>query len=340
MIVTQQRNRSNLRAAIGIGVIAGVAVFAVLWRVGLLESGPWLASVAAAGAAFAAFHVARRGTRRRLRLQKIPLSPELSGILERRVVYYAALDEPERERFRQMVQVFLGEVRITGIRTDVDDVTRVLVAASAVVPVFGFPDWEYERLGEVLIYPGSFSEDYETDSAADKRSILGMVGAAHLRGVMILSKPDLLHGFEDPNDKRNVGIHEFAHLVDAADGSFDGVPPGLRASIAPWREEVRSMLAEHGPDDIDPYAFTNEVEFFAVLSEYFFEAPNALARKHPEIYASLQSLFRQDMRARLAKAKRGWKGWRRRKVGRNAPCPCGSGEKYKKCCLAKSRSRS
>ncbi len=340
MIVTPQRDRANLRAAIGIAGIAALVVFAVLWRVGLGETGPWIAGFASAVAASGAFYQVRRSTRRRLRLQQRPLSPERTAILERRVVYYAALDEAERERFRKMVQVFLGEVRITGIRTDVDEVTRMLVAASAVVPVFGFPHWEYERLGEVLIYPGSFSQDYETEGAHADRSILGMVGAAHLRGVMILSKPDLLRGFDDPNDKRNVGIHEFVHLVDAADGSFDGVPPGLRAAIAPWREEVRSMLAENASDDIDPYAFTKEVEFFAVLSEYFFEAPDVLARKHPDVYASLQSLFRQDMRSRLAKAKRGWKGWRRRKVGRNAPCPCGSGEKYKKCCLAKSRARS
>ena len=25
----------------------------------------------------------------------------------------------------------------------------------------------------------------------------------------------------------------------------------------------------------------------------------------------------------------------RRKIGRNDPCPCGSGKKYKKCCLGK-----
>ena len=60
------------------------------------------------------------------------------------------------------------EVRITGIRTDVDDLCRLLVAASAVIPIFGFPDWEYARLGEVLIYPSAFGNGYRTDDEADR----------------------------------------------------------------------------------------------------------------------------------------------------------------------------
>lgn len=89
-----------------------------------------------------------------------------------------------------MVKIFLDEVRITGIRTEVDDTVRVLVAASAVIPIFGFHDWEYNRLGEVLVYPNSFDEKYRS-SGTPAENTLGMVGVGHLRGVMILSKPSL-----------------------------------------------------------------------------------------------------------------------------------------------------
>ena len=41
-----------------------------------------------------------------------------------------------------------------------------------------------------------------------------MVGLKHLSGVMILSKPSLLGGFDNPSSKDNVGVHEFAHLVE------------------------------------------------------------------------------------------------------------------------------
>ena len=64
-----------------------------------------------------------------------------------------------KSNFGRSSSVFLDEVRITGIRTEIDDTIRVLVAASAVIPIFGFHDWEYHRLGEVLIYPDSFGDE-------------------------------------------------------------------------------------------------------------------------------------------------------------------------------------
>ena len=140
--------------------------------------------------------------------------------------------------FRKLVKIFLDEVAITGIGTDVDELTRSLVAASAVIPIFAFEDWEYSGLGEVLIYPNAFGADYRTDDGAD-RNTLGMIGVNHLSGVMILSKPDLISGFANPGDKRNVGIHEFAHLVDKADGSVDGLPCGIPSeTVRPWIDWV------------------------------------------------------------------------------------------------------
>ena len=63
------------------------------------------------------------------------------------------------------MQIFLSEVRVTGIKTDVDDKIRVLVAASAIIPIFGFKEWEYDNLGEVLIYPSRFSKNYDIPTA-------------------------------------------------------------------------------------------------------------------------------------------------------------------------------
>jgi Mlc titration factor MtfA (ptsG expression regulator) len=268
---------------------------------------------------------------RRQRTMRKEFPPEWEAILRSRVAFYQALNEEERERFRKMVLVFLDEVRLTGIRTDVDTTCRVLVAASAAIPVFGFHDWEYRRLGEVLIYPDSFGEKYETEGQTD-RNILGMVGMGHLRGVMILSKPDLLQGFADPKDKRNVGIHEFAHLVEAGE-SEDGLPPEVPPEVVrQWVAYVgRELLHPSGDRKfINNYAYTNEHEFFAVLAEYFFESPQTLQQKDPQLYQMLRELFHQDTASlfRLAPP-------RRLKYGRNSLCPCGSGLKYKKCCLQK-----
>src|SRR5262249_52649857 len=145
------------------------------------------------------------------------------------------------------------------------------------------------------------NEKYRTDG--DDCRTLGLAGTGGgYVGVMILSKPDLLAGFANPKDKRNVGIHEFAHLVDRADGGMDGVPPGAPSEAArPWIEFVLRELRRRPRrgSDIDPYAYTNEAEFFAVLSEYFFDSPAQLERNHPDIYRMLRAMYHQDTRGLL-----------------------------------------
>jgi Mlc titration factor MtfA (ptsG expression regulator) len=324
MLETSASDRSNKRTAMVLSAaIAGV--FLLL----SLSSPIWLIGLPIAAIAFS---FCRRQTVRRLALVEEPFPIELESALNRHVEFFRALNDDGKERFRKMVKVFLDETPITGIRTDVDHTTRALVAASAVIPVFGFDDWEYSGLGEVLIYPNAFAEDYSTSGDNDNvaRRTLGMVGVGHLSGVMILSKPDLIAGFDNPQDKRNVGIHEFAHLVDKADGSVDGLPAGACISTAgPWIQWIGEELKNkpQGRHHIDDYAYTNEAEYFAVLSEYFFEAPDVLQRKSPQIYEMMQKMYRQNTLGFLSSVTS-----RPKRVGRNAKCPCGSGKKYKHCC--------
>ena len=180
---------------------------------------------------------------------------------------------------------------------ELDTTTRVLTAASAIIPIFGFPEWEWDQISEILVYPDRFDRDFAF-AGGTQRHTMGMVGTGALNRLMILSKPDLLGGFRNPGDKRNVGLHEFAHLVDKSDGTIDGLPAvGLeRAAIGPWIELVRRKMEEmrRGDSDIDPYGLTNEAEFFAVTTEYFFERPGVMERKHPELYAMLSRVFNQN----------------------------------------------
>ena len=273
--------------------------------------------------------------RRRRAILREPFPPEWEAVLQRDVVFFRVLDPAAQRRFRRQLQVFLGEKRITGIKVRVDTTTRVLAAASAVIPIFGFPDWEWDQINEVLVYPTRFDGEFEFGDEQG-HSILGMVGTGSLNRLMILSKPDLINGFRNATDKRNVGVHEFAHLVDKTDGVIDGVPKvGLdRQAIGPWIDLVRRKMAEieAGRSDINRYALTNEAEFFAVTSEHFFERPGIMQRKHPALYAAIERVFNQDLRTRAVALRRELRRGRP-KLGRNSPCPCGSGRKFKKCCL-------
>lgn len=275
-----------------------------------------------------------RGRRRRARLLAQPFPAAWESVLQRDVVFFRALAPEDQDRFRRDLQVFLGETRVTGVGAEVDDTTRVLAGASAVIPVFGHPEWEWREIREILIRPGRF--DMDPTEHGGETNVLGMVGTGVMNGIMILSKPDLLRGFRNPSDKQNVGLHEFAHLVDKTDGVIDGIPAaGLtRDAIGPWVELVRRKMQEirDGESDLRDYALTNEAEFFAVATEAFFERPDTMKVRHPDLYAALERIFRPGFADRL----RAFSAARRskpKKFGRNSPCPCGSGKKFKKCCL-------
>lgn len=222
---------------------------------------------------------------------KFPL--KWRDILKARVDFYNFLDKAGKISFEKRVQEFILNYRITGVETAVDDTDKVLVAASAIIPVFQFPDWRYDNLDEVMLYPSGFNEQFET-SGAD-RNILGMVGTGYMEGKMVLSKAALHHGFSNRTDKRNTAVHEFVHLIDKSDGNTDGIPAALldKQYAVPWIDLIYRKIDEikDGESDINPYGATNKAEFFAVAGEYFFERPKVLRDKHPELYNMMNEMF-------------------------------------------------
>ena len=222
-----------------------------------------------------------------------PFPETYRDILKTQVPFYQQLNEDNKKEFEKRLQQFLKQVRITGVKTTVEDLDKVLIAASAIIPIFNFPGWEYIHLHEVLLYPDSF--DHEFQQKGGNRSILGMVGNGALNHVMILSQQQLRQAFINKTGKDNTAIHEFVHLVDKTDGDIDGVPAFImeRKYIQPWLQLMRHEinLINEDKSDIDPYGATNEAEFFAVVSEYFFERPKLLKEKHPELYALLEKIF-------------------------------------------------
>ncbi|NOQ23848.1 MAG: peptidase [Bacteroidales bacterium] len=256
-----------------------------------------------------------------------PFSVIWRKILFEHVNFYKNLKSDDKQRFEFKVHEFLINCKITGVEIEVSEIDRVLVAASAIIPIFAFPSWQYHNLKEVLLYPGLFDEEFNTDG--DKRNIAGMVGTGYMEGKMILSKQALHHGFKNESDKKNTAIHEFVHLIDKADGNIDGIPSLLleKQYTIPWIDLIQKKIAEiyEGESDINPYGATNKTEFFAVISEYFFERPKLLQQKHPKLYTLLEQIFDQKM----SKNKKNFTSY---EINRNDPCPCGSGEKYKHCC--------
>ena len=258
-----------------------------------------------------------------------PLSDEHRQFLSAKVSFYAQLADVDKTRFEQRCAAFIAATEFVGHDIDVTEHDELLVAAGSVILAWGFPQWQYVKVDTVALVSGSFNENSEFGKADS--NILGLVGTHHLAGKMILSQPALHYGFSNDSDKRNVAIHEFAHLIDMADGDCDGLPKEIsdKAFCLPWL-----ALVQKGIDDINAgrsgirrYGATNQAEFFAVLSEYFFEQPKLLKRKQPLLYQALESFYRQN-RAELQTSIR---------LRKKAPCPCGSGKRYKRCCLVELR---
>lgn len=224
----------------------------------------------------------------------IPLPADMPALLLEHVAFYRRLDEAGKQQFESRVRHFIETTRITGVHTTVEALDQVLIGASAIIPIFAFPEWEYINLREVLLYPDSFSEEFET--IGKDRSISGMVGDGPMQQIMILSRDALRSGFSNDTDKHNTAIHEFVHLIDKTDGAVDGVPEVLlqHQYTLPWIKLIHGYIKtiRSGRSDINPYGATSEAEFLAVISEYFFERPDLLKNKHPELYEMLEKMFK------------------------------------------------
>jgi hypothetical protein len=251
----------------------------------------------------------------------VPIDPETWGGLRARLPWLARLGEAESERMRDLVAQFLSRKTFTGTHGLVpDDGMRLTIAAQACLPVLHLGLAPYEDFVEIVVYPSAFAV---RRSVTDDDGLVHefddvLSGEAMHQGPVVLSWEDVAADADDAC--ANVVIHEFAHKLDLSDGEADGCPPMPAARRAAWLDMLGaayddfvgqverledSMPADLDPEGedadawyarlpLDPYAATDEVEFFAVACEAFFVDPHRLADAFPELYASLAHYYRMD----------------------------------------------
>ena len=222
-----------------------------------------------------------------------------------------ALDAGERARLKQLTILFLAEKPINGAgNLNIDNGARLAIAIQACMLILNLDlDW-YKSWTEVVVYPGEFVTRHEEVDEAGVVHVLEqpMSGESWPNGTVVLSWTDVLQAGQAENEGGyNVVIHEFAHQIDMLNGEANGFPPLHQDMSREQWADVFSKAYEHfckRVDDwedtvIDEYAAENPAEFFAVISEAFFETPLAVRNEYPDVYAQLVLFYRQDPAARV-----------------------------------------
>jgi Mlc titration factor MtfA (ptsG expression regulator) len=243
--------------------------------------------------------------RRRRELQETPLAGEDRETIRRNVPYVARLSEADQLELEGHVQVFLAEKSFEGCGgLEVTDEMRVTIAAQACLLLLHRETDYYPDLASILVYPGAYvvkdnrARDGDVVIVGDQTRL----GESWVRGVVILAWDAVKRGASNIHDGHNVVLHEFAHQLDAEDGHMDGAPDlASRALYSAWAhalgpeyEDLLRRIESHKPTLIDAYGATNPAEFFAVVTEAFFERGAKLKRKHPDLYEALREFYRQD----------------------------------------------
>jgi MtfA peptidase len=256
--------------------------------------------------------------RHRRQILEHPFPESWNAILERNVAHWKFLDDAERIQLRSLIQVFVAEKQWDGCGgLELTDEIQVTIAGLACLLLLGLDHMLYSNVKTICVYastviaPGQRSMDYSGITVQEP--MVPIYGQSILRGPVVLVWDAVLRGARHPERGHNVVYHEFAHKLDMLDGCVNGTPPlAERAQYERWvalctREynALRRCASKGKRTLLDAYGGTNPGEFFAVITECFFDKPLQMKRHHGDLYALLQEYYRQDPADREARHLRG-----------------------------------
>lgn len=266
-----------------------------------MSSGLLFAIIAVASIALAVFYLFfYRNWRRQRELQQ-PFPEAWRQLLKARVPLYNRLPQRLKTDLEQRVQLFLAEKTFYGCDGfDIDDTVRVTIAGHACLLIVARPYDDYNEVSSILVYPSA----YQVMEPRQQGMVVDMThqvraGEASSIGRVVLSWDDCEQGALSPDSHHNVILHEFAHQLDYLDGTADGAPPLSGAQADHWQKtmseayaHLQQSLSYRQTSWLDPYGATEPAEFFAVLTETFFQQPAHLFDKQPRVYETLCGFYR------------------------------------------------
>jgi Mlc titration factor MtfA (ptsG expression regulator) len=241
--------------------------------------------------------------RRRIGRRVFPL--KWLSIVVNNVPYYRRLPEQDKAELRRHIMIFLSEKRFEGCGgLKITDEIRLTIAAQACVLLLHRRTDYYPGLLSILVYPNAFlaHREQHLPSGVVVEDSQPLEGQSQRRGPVVLSWEDVQRSIADAGDGHNVVFHEFAHQIDSAAGSGDSSEVlRSRSSFLEWakvlEKDFRKLQREVSGNRqtlLDSYGATDEAEFFAVATEFFFERPAELQKQHPDLYNELKNFYQQD----------------------------------------------
>lgn len=245
----------------------------------------------------------------RNRQEPAPLPDALWQSVVAALPFLAALSDEEQRRLRRLAEDFLAEKEFTAAGgLGLSDEICVSIAAQGCLPILKLGLDYYRGWVGVIVYADEFiiprSIEDEFGVVHEYQELAS--GEAWDGGPLLISWRDA----QMAGSGYNVVIHEFAHKLDMLNGEANGVPPlpaeisrsqwqrVLQASYEDFCTRVDAAEASGQETLFDPYAAENPGEFFAVMSEVFFETPSMLQDAYPALYTQFASFYRQDPAAR------------------------------------------
>jgi len=228
---------------------------------------------------------------RRKRLGKRPMPDAWAPIIEKRFPFLAHVAAEEADRFRLQLKIFAFDKAWVGAGgLTVTDEMKVVVSGQAARLTRNLDLALYDKLKTIILYPSHYKHP---DSDAF------VFGEAHHWGQVVLSWNAVLSGLANAGDGHDTALHEFAHVLDSADGAFDGTPElherrDYQAWTRVFSQRYFALRERPNKNVLRPYGATNEAEFFAVATEAFFEKPVQLKQKAPDLYEELHRYYRVD----------------------------------------------
>lgn len=241
---------------------------------------------------------------RRNTLFSKPASDEFMSVITQFVPIYHKLPDNLKKELIGHMNIFLSEKSYEGCGgLEITNTIKIVIAAQACMLLLNRKSNYYPKLSVIYVYPDAFqSNQVSSEGGVEVTQQVVRSGESWTNGPVVLSWNHTKHGANDIKDGENVVFHEFAHQLDQEDGYNDGIPihesPSQYIAFARMMEskfdKLQKRIMKRKKTVMNAYGGTSKAEFFAVLTETFFEKPRQLQRRHPELYEEVKDYYKLD----------------------------------------------